>query len=52
MACTPGYYNNEGVAANRSPLFGEVYGPGYNAFDALLKDWRDKGDLAGLVLKN
>ncbi len=50
--CTPGYYNNEGVKASHSPLFGESYGPGYAAFDQLLKDWRDKGDLEGLVLGN
>jgi cyclohexanone monooxygenase len=50
MACTPGYYNNEGVAAKRSPMFGEVYAPGYNAFDDVLKEWRSKGDLAGIEL--
>ena len=49
--CTPGYYNNEGGGDGgiRSAL-GEPYGPGFYAFDQLLKEWRDKGDLEGLVL--
>jgi cyclohexanone monooxygenase len=51
MQCTPGYYNNEGGGEEgiRSHL-GEPYGPGFYAFCDLLKEWRDKGDLAGLVL--
>ncbi|SEA38610.1 MULTISPECIES: NAD(P)/FAD-dependent oxidoreductase [unclassified Mycobacterium] len=51
-SCTPGYYNNEGRgfgAATRSFL-GEVYTPGFYAFDDLLKAWRDAGDLDGLEL--
>lgn len=50
--CTPGYYNNEGGGDGgiRSAL-GEPYGPGFYAFDRLLKEWRDKGDLEGLVLE-
>ena len=54
--CTPGYYNNEGGGPGtkngegiRSHL-GEPYGPGFYAFGDLLKEWRDKGDLNGLVL--
>ncbi|MGX9673313.1 flavin-containing monooxygenase [Mycobacterium sp. HM-7] len=53
-SCTPGYYNNEGRGfgdATRSFL-GEVYTPGFYAFDDLLKAWRDAGDLDGLVLGN
>ena len=50
QACTPGYYNNEGIAVNSSALFGEPYGKGYYAFDVLLKEWRDAGDLKGLTL--
>lgn len=56
LECTPGYYNNEGggqgAAAGegiRSHL-GEPYGPGFYAFGDLLSEWRDKGDLDGLVL--
>ncbi|MDT5229549.1 MAG: cyclohexanone monooxygenase [Mycobacterium sp.] len=50
--CTPGYYNNEGGGGGegiRSHL-GEPYGPGFYAFGDLLAEWRDKGDLDGLVL--
>jgi cyclohexanone monooxygenase len=50
--CTPGYYNNEGGGGGegiRSHL-GEPYGPGFYAFGDLLAQWRDKGDLDGLVL--
>jgi len=49
QACTPGYYNNEGGGGIRSTL-GDFYSPGFYAFDDLLKEWRDKGDLDGLVL--
>ena len=56
--CTPGYFNNEGeqvVTETGDKKFrsylGEIYGPGYYAFEKLLKDWRDKGDLEGLGLK-
>ena len=51
-ACTPGYYNNEGGGGGegiRSHL-GEPYGPGFYAFDDLLRAWRDKGDMEGLDL--
>lgn len=50
--CTPGYYNNEGGGGGegiRSHL-GEPYGPGFYAFEDLLRLWRDKGELEGLVL--
>jgi cyclohexanone monooxygenase len=50
--CTPGYYNNEGGGGGegiRSHL-GEPYGPGFYAFEELLRVWREKGDLEGLVL--
>jgi cyclohexanone monooxygenase len=52
MECTPGYYNNEGGGGGegiRSHL-GEPYSPGFYVFDDLLREWRDKGDLDGLVL--
>jgi cyclohexanone monooxygenase len=29
---------------------GEPYGPGFYAFDRLLQEWRDKGDMEGLVV--
>ena len=47
--CTPGYYNNEGrpsaTGATASP-----YGAGPVAFLQVLREWRAKGDLAGLEL--
>jgi cyclohexanone monooxygenase len=50
-SCTPGYYNNEGKADLEAGRFGgDAYAPGANAFNALLAEWRDKGDLAGLEL--
>ncbi|MGH3676393.1 MAG: flavin-containing monooxygenase [Mycobacterium sp.] len=52
QACTPGYYNNEGGGGGegiRSHL-GEYFMPGFYVFDELLQEWRDKGDLDGLVL--
>jgi cation diffusion facilitator CzcD-associated flavoprotein CzcO len=47
--CTPSYFNNEGSEKIRWYL-GESYGPGWNAFEELLQNWRDKGDMEGLVL--
>jgi cyclohexanone monooxygenase len=52
VSCTPGYYNNEGGGGGEGirSFLGEPYSPGFYAFDDLLKEWRDKGDLDGLVL--
>ncbi len=52
--CTPGYYNNEGSGFGNTTrsFLGEVYTPGFYAFDDLLKAWRDAGDLDGLALGN
>ncbi|MBO2447749.1 NAD(P)/FAD-dependent oxidoreductase [Actinomadura barringtoniae] len=47
--CTPGYYNNEGEQKIRSHL-GEPYGPGFYAFEDILRAWRDTGELEGLAL--
>jgi cyclohexanone monooxygenase len=50
-ACTPGYYNSEGKFNETvGALINEVYAPGANTFNALLADWRAKGDLEGLEL--
>ncbi|MCY4012566.1 MAG: NAD(P)/FAD-dependent oxidoreductase [Gammaproteobacteria bacterium] len=48
--CTPGYYNREGkgTQGNRQ---NSPYAPGINAFNALLKKWRDRGDLEGMELR-
>ena len=48
--CTPSYYNNEGEAKRRWFL-GEPYPAGFYAFDKLIKTWRDKGDMAGLIVE-
>jgi cyclohexanone monooxygenase len=50
-ACTPGYYNNEGEEKRRWFL-GEPYGPGFYAFDKLIEEWREKGDMEGLVVEH
>jgi hypothetical protein len=47
--CPPSYFNNEGDAKPKWALF-RGYGLGWNAFEKLLQDWRDKGDMEGLIL--
>jgi cyclohexanone monooxygenase len=49
-ACTPGYYNNEG-GERSGGLAGQTYTPGINAFNALLAEWREKGDMEGLTFQ-
>jgi cyclohexanone monooxygenase len=51
-SCTPGYYFNEGAGGGAGPssALGDPYSPGFYAFEELLTEWRDKGDLDGLVL--
>ena len=48
-SCTPGYYNREGHVA-RANMQNSPYAPGINAFNALLQQWRAKGDLEGMDL--
>jgi cyclohexanone monooxygenase len=48
-ACTPGYYNNEGAPRGGSAFFG-AYTPGVNAFNQLLEEWREQGDMVGLEI--
>jgi len=49
--CTPGYYNREGqTRSGAGNMQNSSYGPGINAFNALLQRWRDKGDLDGMIL--
>ena len=48
--CPPSYFNNEGDANPRWALF-RSWGHGWGAFQHMLKEWRDAGDLAGLVLE-
>ena len=50
-SCTPGYYNNEGELDDLSKgLATQAYAPGINAFNALLADWREQGDLQGFEI--
>lgn len=50
--CTPGYYNNEGGGnGGIRAAVGDPYGPGFFAFDRLIREWRGAGDLSGLVLE-
>ena len=51
-ACTPGYYNNEGLLDEaESTIAAETFAPGVNAFNAILAEWRARGDLEGLELQ-
>ena len=46
--CTPGYYNNEGKPGVGPGWFGGSYGGGAQAFFAILREWRESGELEGL----
>ena len=48
--CTPSYFNNEGDTTKKRHIFGEPWGEGYYAFEAMLERWREAGNLAGLEL--
>jgi cation diffusion facilitator CzcD-associated flavoprotein CzcO len=47
-SCTPGYYNNEGMPSRRSIQNGP-YGKGPNPFFRITKQWREAGQLEGMV---
>lgn len=49
-SCPPGYFNNEGEDKPKWALF-RSYGPGWDAFQHLLQEWRDEGNLEGLVIE-
>jgi len=49
--CTPSYFNGESAEKLRS-YAGDVYGPGWYAYETVLKTWRDGGSLEGLELAN
>ena len=49
--CTPGYYNSEGAAGNRTGFFSEMYGAGPLKFFEKLAHWRADGRLDGLALR-
>jgi cyclohexanone monooxygenase len=46
-ACTPGYYNNEGMPSGGNSFLG-AYTPGVNEFNRLLEEWRSTGEMDGL----
>ena len=46
--CTPGYYNNEGVAEKGHGLYANQYGGGPIECVNLMTAWRDAGELKGL----
>ena len=48
--CTPGYYNREGKGTQGN-MQNSPYAPGINAFNALLKQWREQGDMEGMELR-
>jgi cation diffusion facilitator CzcD-associated flavoprotein CzcO len=47
--CPPGYFNNEGSANNKWALF-PGWGYGWDNFEAMLAQWREQGDMAGMEL--
>lgn len=48
--CPPSYFNNEAEANPRWALF-RGWGLGWDHFQSMLRDWREKGDMEGLDLK-
>jgi cyclohexanone monooxygenase len=48
--CTPGYYNREGKV-NEGSMQNAPYAPGINAFNDLLRQWREKDELDGMDLR-
>ena len=49
-ACTPSYFNNEGVARVGEGLADGFYGGGPEEFFAIIRAWRAQGDLKGLEI--
>jgi cyclohexanone monooxygenase len=49
--CTPGYYNSEGAAGNRSGFFSDMYGAGPLRFFEVLAAWRGEGTMPGIALR-
>ncbi len=48
--CTPGYYNREGAGTGGN-MQNSPYAPGINAFNSILAQWRERGDLEGMELR-
>ena len=49
-SCTPGYFNDEGKVGESEGWLAGFYPEGSEAFFALLRAWREAGDLEGLEL--
>ena len=49
--CTPGFFNNEGQTKNKIGFFTDTYGGGARKFWNMLRNWREKGDLAGIEME-
>ncbi len=49
--CTPGYYNSEGAAGNKTGFFSDMYAAGPLKFFDVLRDWRAEGQMQGLELR-
>ena len=47
--CPAGYFNNEGAENNKWALF-PGWGYGWDHFEAMLAEWREKGDMEGMEL--
>ena len=45
--CPPSYFNNEGEENAANGPCSAAYGAGWDAFQKLLEDWRDQGELQG-----
>jgi cyclohexanone monooxygenase len=50
-ACTPGYYNAEGKGRSSAGNQNSPYAPGINAFNSLLADWREDGQMSGMEIE-
>ena len=48
--CTPGYYNNEGNAAQGHGLFRGLYSNPIECIE-VLREWRANGELEGLRMR-
>ncbi|MGQ5701811.1 flavin-containing monooxygenase [Sandaracinobacteroides sp. A072] len=49
--CTPGYYNNEGAAADPRSVYAVGYPAGPVAFFRYIDDWRNSGRFEGLAIE-
>jgi cation diffusion facilitator CzcD-associated flavoprotein CzcO len=50
--CPPSYFNNDGDTSKNRWYLGESYGPGWDAFEQLVADWRSSGELPGMIAKS